>query len=118
MSASELEVEVRAKLKKKFDTHLSKDYVQIGVKSNGQPKTHQFDIVSPDRKIVGEVKSGKQYDNVRFAECMLDCFYLTKVKDAEHCIFVLTNRWVYEGFIRDSDGLLEGIEVHLIELQK
>jgi hypothetical protein len=117
MSASELEVRVRTILEKEFDTHFFKDYVQIGVKSNGQPKTHQFDLLSPDRKIVGEVKSGKQYDSVRFAECMMDCFYLLKVKNAEHRIFVLTNRWVYEGFIRDSDGLLEGIEVRLIELQ-
>ena len=117
MSASELEAKVRAILEKEFDTQLFKDYIEIGIKSNGQPKTHQFDITSPDRKIVGEVKSGKQYDNVRFAECMLDCFYLAKVKNAEHRIFVLTNRWVYEGFIRDSDGLLQGIEVRLVELQ-
>ena len=66
---------------------------------------------------MGEVKSGKQYDGVRFAECMLDCFYLARVKSAEHRFFILTNRWVYEGFTRDSDGLLEGIEVRLIELQ-
>ena len=117
MSASELEARVRTILEKEFDTQLFKDYIQIGVKSNGQPKAHEFDITSLDRKIVGEVKSGKQYDNVRFAEHMLDCFYLSRIKDAEHRIFVLTNRWVYEGFIKDSDGLLEGIEIRLIELQ-
>jgi len=117
MSVSELEAKVRAIIEKEFDTQLSKGYIQIGVKSDCQPKTHQFDITSPDQKIVEEIKTGKQYDNVRFAECMLDCFYLSKVKNAEHRIFVLTNRWVYEGFIRDSDGLLEGIDVRLVELQ-
>lgn len=117
MSGSELEIRVRSIVEKELDIQLFKDCIQIGVKANGEPKTHQFDIVSRDGKIVGEIKSGKQYDSVRFAECMLDCFYLAKVKSAEHRIFVLTSRWVYEGFIKDSDGLLEDIHVRLIELQ-
>jgi hypothetical protein len=88
MSVSELEDKVRIVLEKEFNTKLFKASLQIGVKSNGQPKTHQFDIVSTDGKIVGEIKTGKQYDNVRFAECVLDCFYLSKVKGAKHRIFV------------------------------
>ena len=79
------------------------------------PNEYEFDLVSNDNSIVGEVKSGRDLSDYRFAECCLDCLYLMSVK-AERRIFVLTDQLMYDWFRNIICGLaFEYVEVMLVE---
>ncbi len=78
---------------------------------------HEFDLVSHDGKIVGEVTSAKHtekaYPNTRFPRAMLACRYLEMV-DAERKLMIFTDKQFYENFKEDSQGLLFGnIEIRV-----
>jgi len=111
------EQRVRKVLEREFDKKMPKKRVKIGY------YTHEFDLFSGDRTIVGEVKSGRDLDRnakikpYRFAELCVDCLYLMSVK-AEKKLFVLTNKEMFDAFKKMIVGLpIKGIEVRLVELK-
>src|SRR5437016_3707192 len=55
----EAEKIVRKNLEKVFKRLLSKRTLVVGVRSSGEEIKHEFDLVSEDKSIVGEVKSDK-----------------------------------------------------------
>jgi len=110
------EVCVRRVLEKEFGKPLPKRRLVIGYLPDGTPNEHEFDLVSEDGSVVGEVKSGKDMSDYRFAECCLVCLYLMSV-NAERRIFVLTDRLMYDCFKRKISGLaIKDVEVRLIEV--
>ena len=88
-------------------------------KSDGSLRPLEFDLVSKDGKIVGEVKSqrynSKARGNTLIPRAMFDCHRLGLI-EAERKLMVFTDRAYYEAFQEDSDGLIEGIEILLVEI--
>lgn len=108
--ADAIEESVRTILSKEYGVVLTKRRLTLQrEKHDRTPNTHEFDFVSPDQKIVGEIKSykytKKAQANTRLPRVMMDCWYLSLVK-AEIKLLVLTDEKFYEEFKKDSDGLL------------
>jgi len=109
-----IEQKVRKYLSTQFNTQFKKKRLIIGHKSNGKDIYHEFDLVSDDRSIVGEVKSykfgnrrtGKSgYTTTRKARLIMACFYLEKIP-ANTKLLVLTNKKLCDEFKYDLNGLL------------
>ncbi len=121
-----IEQKVRDKLTKEFGIPLSERELVMGRRSTGDPIPHKFDLVSDDKKLVGEVKSYKfsnkttgkaGYTSTRKARLLEACFYLGKVK-AKTKLLVLTNKKLYKEFSKDMDGLLSSkIEIKYLSVK-
>jgi hypothetical protein len=109
-----IEEKVRKILSKKYGKSLTKRKLIVAYRSDGKPVKHEFDIVSADEMIVGEVKSDKYtkkaYHNTRFPRLLTACFYLNKT-EAKKKLLVLTNETLYDHFKKDMDGLISDIEI-------
>ena len=62
-----------------YGTSLKKRRLFVCGRSGGEPQIHEFDLVSEDRKIVGEIKSGK-CSTTNCSLALVDCFYLSRLK--------------------------------------
>jgi len=106
----EKEGEVRQVLGKKLNTSFEKKKLLIGYKSNGTLKEHEFDLVSSDGKIIGEVKTFKPLKGGGRPSGKIDttfqaCYLLEKVI-AQRKLLVLTDKKFYEIFKKESDGIV------------
>ena len=115
-------------LEREFKTTFERNKtITVGRNSNGETKTHKFDLVSTNGKIVVEVKSCKfknkrtqksEYNSTRKWRILGDCFYLSKAKGAKKRLMVLTNKELYTQFKNDMDGLLDPkIEIRYIPIR-
>jgi hypothetical protein len=77
------------------------------------PEIHEFDFVSDDGNIVGEIKStAKDYKPV-----LADCVYLSKI-EARKKLIILTNSQFYRLFKRKYEGAIPNdIEVMFIRAE-
>jgi len=107
---------VREFLKEMFGASLSKRKLVVGYDSKNKPQIHEFDLVSDDMNIVGEIKSGrKSRDN--YLRALADCMFLSQVK-AKKKIFVLTDKNFYRYFKTNSEGIIaKDIELILVCLE-
>ena len=106
----EKEEKARQMLGKKFNTSFERRKLLIGYKSNGTPKKHEFDLVSSDGEIIGEVKTFKPLKGGGRPSGKIDttfqaCYLLEKVT-ARRKLLVLTNKEFYEMFKKESDGIV------------
>ncbi|MDA8100193.1 MAG: hypothetical protein M0042_11240 [Nitrospiraceae bacterium] len=113
------EDKVRKKLEVSLGKKLVKKKLVIGCDSAGNRKEKEFDIVSEDGEIVGEIKDYKfsnsttgtaGYSNVRKYRLIAECFFLERVS-ARRKILALTNRELAEQFRKDMDGLKSDVEI-------
>lgn len=105
----------RKKLEEMFGALLPKRKLIIGYDSEGFPKLHQFDLVSKDLRILGEIKSGRNIA-MTFKGALNDCFYLSKV-EAKRKVLVLTDKGFYTYFKEKADGLIPNdIEVIFVQV--
>lgn len=96
-----------------FGTSLRKRKLVIGYDSRNKPQIHEFDIVSDDMGIVGEIKSGRK-SRGNYLGALSDCLFLTKVK-ARKKLLVITDRRFYGYFKVKSEGVIpSNIEIMLI----
>ena len=97
------------KLQKKFYTKRRDRTLIVGHRSNGEEIKHEFDLVSEDKSIIGEVKSDKytkkHHSNTRLFRMLGACKYLELVK-AKKKLLVLTNKKMHEVIKHDLDGLI------------
>ena len=108
---------VREILERIFGMLLPERTLIVGYDSKGFPKTHKFDLVSDDGKVVGEIKSSKSISEASYKAALVDCLYLTKVQ-ANKKIFALTNEKFYKYFKRRASGLISPeIDVMLIRTE-
>jgi len=118
------EKRVREIISKELKTQARKAKLEVGHRSNGAIRKHEFDIVAKtqDGLVVGEVKAS-QYGNearfitTKFHRVLTACVYLGKVQAARK-LLILTERKFYERFKEESDCLIDqDIEIRLIELE-
>lgn len=101
----------RKKLEKIYGTELPKRRLVVGYNSKGFPIIHEFDLVSDNREIIGEITSTKQ--DIR--KVLADSVYLEKTEGKKK-LLVLTNPEFYELFRSKCGGILsKDIEIILIK---
>jgi hypothetical protein len=104
LKLSDSERFARKFLEKMFGVSLRKRKLVVGYDSKNKPQIHEFDIVSEDMNIVGEIKSGrKNRDN--YIRALADCMFLSRVK-AKKKMLVLTDKDFYGYFKTNSEGII------------
>src|SRR3712207_5207608 len=118
----------RRRLEAEYGVALPEERVALGRKGDGTPRQHRFDLVAADRSFVGEVRTytlgeGGNRPSGKFAHCYAACLFLFRARARTRAL-VLTDRAFWSRFRRESEGLVEGIEIlhvrseeHTSELQ-
>lgn len=115
MKPYEVEKAVRERLGGMYGTRFRRAKLIIGDRSRGEPQIHEFDLISENGSIIGEVKSGR-CSTTNYNLALVDCFYLSKVK-AKVKLMVFTDKGLYEYFRDKSRGLIsEDIQTILISV--
>jgi hypothetical protein len=106
-------------LQNKFNISFSRRNLQVGLKSNGKPALHNFDLVSEDNQIVAEVKShqltkGENIPSGKVSDTYQACFMLEKVTTKKK-LLILSDPKFFEIFKRYSEGKIsKEIEIVLL----
>ena len=104
---------IRNFLGKMLGVPLKKHKLVIGYDSKNKPQIHEFDLVSDDMSIIGEIKSGRK-SRGNFLGAMSDCLFLAKVR-AKKKLLILTDKEFYAHFKVRSEGVISrDIEIMLI----
>jgi len=106
----EKEKKVRNILGKRLKTTFKRKKLHIGLKSDGTPKEHEFDLVSLNGEVVGEVKTftpikGGGRPSAKIDTTFLACFVLEKAK-ARRRLLVLTDEEFFRIFKKESNGII------------
>ena len=105
MRPFEVEDAVRLRLGRMFGTNFRKRKLQIGFSSKKMPQLHEFDVVSEDLDIIGEIKSGR-LSGTNYSSAIADCVYLSRVK-ARMRLMVFTDEELYAHFRSRSEGVID-----------
>ncbi len=113
---------MRKKLEQELGLILNKKRIKVveGIE-------HEFDLVSEDETIVGEVKTsgegriGLTHNRFQtiFGDISRDCLLLLAQRRAKRRIFVLTDKKVFERFLESQYGKAAkalGIEIRWVQL--
>jgi hypothetical protein len=108
-------------VKKHFYTRRKDRTLIVGYRSNGEAIKHEFDLVSEDKTIIGEVKSDKytkkHHSNTRLFRILGACKYLELIK-TEKKVLILTDKEMHEIIKHDLDGLISpAIEIIFINIE-
>ena len=106
---------VRRRLEEEYGVALPQERVALGRKADGTRRQHRFDLVAADGSFVGEVRTytlgeGGNRPSGKFAHCYAACLFLYRARARTRAL-VLTDRNFWARFRRESEGLVEGIEV-------
>lgn len=104
MKPCSIEKLAREKLGEMFGTKFRKNKLITGYDSNKRPQLHEFDLVSNDMDIVGEIKSGK-CTRTNYNLALVDCLYLSRIK-AKTKLMIFTDKELYEYFRDNSEGVI------------
>jgi len=112
MNPIKIERLARKELEEMYGVSLPKRKLIVGYDSKNFPKVHEFDLVSDDRHIVGEITcTTRAYDRT-FRNCIL----LSKI-EARKKILVLTDKNFHKSFRSKYEGILpKDVEVLLLNL--
>ncbi len=111
--------QVRRRLEAEYDLALPEERVPLGRTEDGAVRQHRFDLVAADRSLIGEVRTytlgegqggGSRRPAGKFAHCYAACLFLYRTK-ARRRVLVLTDRAFWSRFRRESEGVVEGIDV-------
>lgn len=107
--------QVRRRLEAAEGLPLPEGRAPVGRKADGTMRQHTFDLLADDRALVGEIRTytlgeGGGRPSGRFAHCYAACLFLYRAR-AKRKVLVLTDRAFWSRFRRESEGLLEGIDV-------
>ena len=85
-------------------------------------RQHTFDLAAENRSLVGEVRTytlgeGGGRPSGKFAHCYAACLFLFRAK-ARRKLLVLTDRAFWSHFRRESEGLVEGIEIIHVPIEE
>lgn len=106
---------VRRRLEVEHGVALPAGRVQLGRTDDGTARQHRFDLVAADRSLVGEVRTyalgeGGNRPSGKFAHCYAACLFLYRTR-ARRKVLVLTDRAFWSRFRRESEGVVERIEI-------
>ncbi len=114
MNPRDIEHIARKKLEEMLGVSLPKRKLVVGYDSKRFPKIHEFDLVSDDKQIIGEITSTTR----AFDGTLRNCIFLSKIK-AKKKILVLTDKKFYESFRLKYEGILSrDVEVLLLNFNE
>lgn len=87
----------------------------VGRRADGGVRQHLFDLVAENRSLIGEIRTYTMGESGgrpagKFAHCYAACLFLFRSK-ARRKVLVLTDHAFWARFSRESEGLVEGIEI-------
>lgn len=104
MKPHEIEEFVRDRLAEMYGMNFKRAKLVVGHDSGKRPQIHEFDLVSENVNIVGEIKSGRcSRTNPNLG--LVDCVYLSKIK-ARTKLMIFTNKRLYGYFKQNSAGVV------------
>ncbi|MEW6325259.1 MAG: hypothetical protein AB1515_07710 [Nitrospirota bacterium] len=124
MNYRQVEENVRKIIEKQYQTHFERKKLVIGKKSDGSECKQEFDLVSRNPTIIGEIKcckfsnrsTGKSgYKSKRKPVLLEAVFYLQCVK-ARKKLLVLTNLALHKEFNREFGAILKGLKIDLLRV--
>lgn len=106
---------VRRRLEAEAGVPLPEGRAPVGRRADGTQRQHVFDIVAEDRSLIGEIRTYTLGESGgrpagKFAHCYASCLFLFRSK-ARRKVLILTDRAFWARFRRESEGLVEGIEI-------
>jgi hypothetical protein len=104
MTPHEIEEFVRCRLAEMYGTNFKRAKLVVGHDSGRRPQIHEFDLVSENAKIVGEIKSGR-CSRTNYNLALVDCVYLGKIR-ARTKLMIFTNKRLCEYFKQNSAGVV------------
>ena len=114
MRPIQIERKARQKLEEMFGVSLPKRKLVVGYDPKNFPIIHEFDLVSDDRQIVGEVTS----TTCGYDKTLKDCIFLSKTR-AKKRLLILTNEKFHKSFRLKYEGLLPyGVEVLFLNIEE
>jgi hypothetical protein len=114
MNPRQIEHTARKKLEEMLGVQLPKRELVVGYDSKTFPKIHEFDLVSDDKRIIGEITSTKKAFDVAFKNCI----FLSKV-EAWKRMLVLTDKKFCQSFKSKYEGILpSSVEVLFLNLNE
>lgn len=111
---------ISEKYNKKFYEKRKDKQLVIGKRSSGEAILHEFDLVSEDKTIIGEIKNYrhtlKAHANTRFPRVLKDCIFLERVAAIKK-LMIFTEKQTYEAMKHDLDGIISSkVELVYINL--
>ena len=106
---------VRRRLEAEAGVPLPEGRAPVGRRADGTQRQHVFDLVAENRSLIGEIRTYTLGESGgrpagKFAHCYAACLFLFRSK-ARRKVLVLTDRAFWSRFLRESEGLVEGIEI-------
>jgi hypothetical protein len=110
-----LVAQVRRLMEAKEGIPLPEGRATVGRRADGGVRQHLFDMVAENRSLVGEIRTYTMGDSGgrpagKFAHCYAACLFLFRSKSRRK-VLVLTDQAFFARFSRESEGLVEGIEI-------
>ncbi len=110
-----LVAQVRRLMEAKEGIPLPEGRATVGRRADGGVRQHLFDLVAENRSLVGEIRTYTMGESGgrpagKFAHCYAACLFLFRSK-ARRKVLILTDQVFWARFNRESEGLVEGIEI-------
>jgi len=110
-----LVAQVRRLMEAKEGIPLPEGRATVGRRADGGVRQHLFDLVAENRSLVGEIRTYTMGESGgrpagKFAHCYAACLFLFRSK-ARRKVLILTDQVFWARFSRESEGLVEGIEI-------
>lgn len=116
------EEKVRELVGTQLGVHLAKRRLVLGTRIDGTRVYHEFDAVSPDGEVVVEVKTNElkptssrprgRFDSAQKQALCLDVYLLSRVS-AKTKMLVLTDRPLFDMFVKEMEGILPSdVSIH------
>ena len=110
-----LVAQVRRRIEAQEGIPLPEGRATVGRRADGAVRQHLFDLVAENRSLVGEIRTYTMGESGgrpagKFAHCYAACLFLFRSK-ARRKVLILTDQAFWSRFRRESEGLVEGIEI-------
>ena len=110
-----LVAQVRRLMEAKEGMPLPEGRATVGRRADGGVRQHLFDLVAENRSLIGEIRTYTMGESGgrpagKFAHCYAACLFLFRSK-ARRKVLILTDQAFFARFSRESEGLVEGIEI-------
>jgi len=105
-----VEDEVRAWLTKEFGQTFRKDFLQVGIKSDGSPAVREFDAISTDGQIVASIKAstwitvGGNQPAAKVHSFYTELYFFDLIGKRAKKLLIFTDAAARNGFAKICDG--------------
>ncbi|CAA9589570.1 MAG: hypothetical protein AVDCRST_MAG18-4667 [uncultured Thermomicrobiales bacterium] len=115
LNEAALVARVRRRVEAQEGLSLPEGRAPVGRRADGTQRQHVFDLVAENRSLIGEIRTYTLGESGgrpagKFAHCYAACLFLFRSK-ARRKVLILTDRPFWSRFRRESEGLVEGIEI-------